>query len=502
MSKFFHFFDHRKALLALILGLALAARLYNVDAPLVGFHAWRQVDTMTIAKNFHGNGYNLLLPQIDWGGNTPGYVETEFPIHQYLLALLFFFTGVSEFSARLFSIFFSLLTILFFHKLVKKISDEKTAAWAAFFIAVLPLTVFMGRMIMPEALLALSIICGIYFFIEWLDGDHATHFLLSLLFITLACLIKPPSLYLGLPLGYLAWLKYRGGLIFQRKLWAFAAALFLALFLWYYHAHQLYLQSGLTFGIWEYQTDKWGKWWLLATANYWTTIFGSYIGLLIFAGIGYPLFILGLFLKRLTQREYFLDFWLAAIFVYFLVVNQGNLWHFYYQLPFAFPAAWFMGKVFGRHLTLTGKKQFAILAGSLILLVFSSFLIYKNMLMARENPDLSTNYELAGLIQAHTKPADLVVILDDGDPTVLYLAKRRGWHGFIEPNLGQHLNLEWKEAQGAQYFAGEFISCRASSEITCEELNEIVNRYTIVFKNENFFIVSLSTVVGWTRIGF
>jgi hypothetical protein len=111
-------------------------------------------------------------------------------------------------------------------------------------------------------------------------------------------------------------------------------------------------------------------------------------------------------------------------------------------------------------------------------------------------------YELAGLIQAHTKPADLVVILDDGDPTVLYLAKRRGWHGFIEPNLGQHLNLEWKEAQGAQYFAGEFISCRASSEITCEELNEIVNRYTIVFKNENFFIVSLSTVVGWTRIGF
>ncbi|MCA2002874.1 MAG: glycosyltransferase family 39 protein, partial [Chloroflexi bacterium] len=326
-------FDARRYLpVFFILLLALAARLYKINAPLVGFHAWRQADTMTIAKNFRENGFNILQPQVDWGGNTPGYVETEFPIHQYLLALLFFFTGVSEFSARLLSIFFFLLTILFFYKLVKKISDEKTAAWAAFFFAILPLTVFMGRMIMPEATLALSIVCGIYFFLKWLDGDRAVDFFLSLLFIALACLIKPPSLYLGLPLGYLAWLKYREKLFFQWRLWAFGAAIFLALFLWYYHAYQIYLQSGLTFGVWEYQTDKWGKWWLLATSNYWLTVFGDYIGLMMFAVVGYPVFIAGLFLKRITQREYFLDFWLVSIFIYFLVVNQGNLWHFYYQL--------------------------------------------------------------------------------------------------------------------------------------------------------------------------
>jgi 4-amino-4-deoxy-L-arabinose transferase-like glycosyltransferase len=406
--------------------------------------------------------------------------------------LLFIFTGVSEFSARLLSIFFSLLTILAFYQVVKKLSGEKTAWWAALFTAILPLSVFMGRTIMPESLLLLSIICGVYFFIEWLDGDRHKDFVLSLLFIAVACLIKPPSLYMGLPLGYLAWLKYGKRLFFQWKFWVFGAVVFLALFLWYYHAHQIYLRSGLTFGIWEYQTDKWGKWWLLATPNYWGTIFGNYIGLILFAGVGYPIFIVGLFLKRKTQQEYFLDFWLAAILVYFLVVNQGNLWHFYYQLPFAFPAAWFMGKVFGRYFTPANMKQAAVLAGALALLVCSSVFVYDIILMAKENPETSSNYELAGLIQANTKPGNLIVVLDDGDPTILYLAKRRGWHGFLETNLSQELNLEQKILQGAQYFAGDFISCSYSNEISCDDLNEIIERHPAVLINEKFFIVDLS----------
>jgi 4-amino-4-deoxy-L-arabinose transferase-like glycosyltransferase len=492
VSKYFHFLNQRRILIIFIIMLALAARLYNINAPLVGFHAWRQADTMTIAQNFYANGYNLLLPQIDWGGNTPGYVEAEFPIYQYILSLVFIASGVSEFFGRLLSIFFSLSAILVFYKITKKLSDEKTAQWAAFLAAILPLAVFMSRAIMPESLLLLSIICGIYFFIEWLDDERTADFFLSILFVTIACLIKPPSLYMGLPLGYLAWLKYKSRLFLQWKFWAFGVVIFLALFLWYDHAHQLYLQSGLTFGIWDYQTDKWGKWWLLGTSNYWVTIFGRYIGLLVFAGFGYPVFIAGLFLKRRTKREYFFDFWLAAIFIYFLVVNQGNLWHFYYQLPFVFPAAYFMGKVFGRYFTMANKKQFVLLAGTLALLIFSSAYVYIAVLMSKENPRLSNTYELAGLIQARTKPDELVVVLDNGDPSILYLAKRKGWHGYVESNLAQNLGLGQKISQGAQYFAGDFISCRNSIEADCDTLNEIINQYPVVLRNDRYFIVDLT----------
>lgn len=478
-------------ILALILLLALAARLYKSHAPLVGFHSWRQSDTMAVARNFNSNGYNILLPQVDWGGSTPGYVEMEFPIYQYILSLIFAFTGASEFFARLLSISFSLLTILVFHEVVKRISGERTARWASLFMAILPLTIFMGRAIMPEALLMLSIISAVYFFLRWLDDEGNTDYFLSILFITLACLIKPPSLYMGLPLGYLAWYKYRNKLLVQWKLWGFGITLFLGLFLWYSHAHHIYLISGLTFGIWGYQTNKWGKWWLLATTGYWKTIFVDYLGVFLFAWVGYPIFLWGLALKRRSQREYFFDFWSIGIMVYFLIVNDGNMWHFYYQLPLAFPATYYMAKVFDRYFTTKDYLASAMSTGALALILVSSLVIYDSILMKREDPAQSSTYELAQLIQAHTEPDDLIVSLDGGNPTLLYLAKRKGWDSSLSPDLEQGLGLEQKIAQGADYFAGDFISCAEYGSSTCDDLNQILDRYGAVIKDRKFFIVDL-----------
>jgi hypothetical protein len=62
----------------------------------------------------------------------------------------------------------------------------------------------------------------------------------------------------------------------------------------------------------------------------------------------------------------------------------------------------------------------------------------------------------------------------------------------MEPHLEQSLQLPQKISQGAQYFAGDFDSCRASSEVTCEELNKILSQYSVVLKDENFFLVDLT----------
>ena len=56
----------------------LLCRLYNLTAPFLDYHSWRQTDTAAIARNFYYNGFNILYPQIDWGGAGPGYVESEF----------------------------------------------------------------------------------------------------------------------------------------------------------------------------------------------------------------------------------------------------------------------------------------------------------------------------------------------------------------------------------------------------------------------------------------
>ena len=83
----------RKTLfLAGLLLFALAVRLYQIDAPILG---WRQADTAAMARNFHQNGYMFFYPQVDWGGDTPGYVETECPVYPFAVAVLYSRFGVA-----------------------------------------------------------------------------------------------------------------------------------------------------------------------------------------------------------------------------------------------------------------------------------------------------------------------------------------------------------------------------------------------------------------------
>ncbi|HEX9614212.1 MAG TPA: hypothetical protein VGA55_01830, partial [Bacteroidota bacterium] len=82
--------------LVILLALALTVRLYNVEAPLIGAHSWRQTQTAMIARNFYENGHNFFYPQVDWGGSTPGYFESEFPIYAYVVSLVYQIAGFSE----------------------------------------------------------------------------------------------------------------------------------------------------------------------------------------------------------------------------------------------------------------------------------------------------------------------------------------------------------------------------------------------------------------------
>ena len=65
------FSDENKIIIGLML-FGLICRLYNLTAPLLDYHSWRQTDTAAIARNFYYNGFNILYPQIDWGGTGPG----------------------------------------------------------------------------------------------------------------------------------------------------------------------------------------------------------------------------------------------------------------------------------------------------------------------------------------------------------------------------------------------------------------------------------------------
>ncbi|MEI7437038.1 MAG: glycosyltransferase family 39 protein, partial [bacterium] len=309
-------------LLAILL-LACALRLINFTSPLLGNHSWRQADTAAIARNFQEERYNILYPSIDWRGASSGEVECEFPVYQFVLASMYRVLGVHEPIGRLVSIFFSLTTVLGVYLISKRVATAQVGLWAAFFFAVLPMPVFFGRTVMPEALLISACTYAVFWFLKWTQSDSLKFLLLSAVALAVACLIKPPTLYLGLPLAFLAIRKHGARTLARLELWAFAAVVMGSLALWYFHAHQFKATTGLTFGVWEYGSDKWGNWALVGSRMFWEKIFIERIPGLLLSYLGVPLLIIGLVRPPHSPEERVLSLWIAAMLVFVVVVAKG-----------------------------------------------------------------------------------------------------------------------------------------------------------------------------------
>jgi 4-amino-4-deoxy-L-arabinose transferase-like glycosyltransferase len=478
----------------LILALAFALRAKHVDAPVIGVHSWRQADTAAIARNYHENGYRLLYPQIDWGGEGPGYVESEFPIVSYAIALTYKLFGVSESYGRMMSVFFSLMSILFLYLFVKKHIDESTALWSAFFFSVLPLNIFFSRTIQPESALIMSLVAGIYFFSRWITSDKMIDYLVSVVFISLACLIKPPSLYIGLPLLYLAWIKHGNSVLKERTLWLYLLLVLLPVGLWYYHSHQLYLNYGNTFGIWEYGSDKWGNWGLAFSPAFIEKVFLNNLAGWFLTWGGALVFLIGLFLKRQTQEEKVFDFWIISLLVYLVIVAKGNYVHEYYQLPLMIPAAVYIGKVYSRWFTMRTK-----IAATALLLCLLSILVFSQLrylsYIQHEDTGTSEVYSFAEIVKGNTDEGSLIIsVSPDDDPTFMYLAHRKGWLARSSNIDGDFLN--GKIQNGAKYIVGNHRSFNETevTQTSTRLLRLLRGSYEVIYNDGKSFIVRISDV--------
>src|SRR5438045_8866328 len=152
---------------------AVAARLILITQPYVDRWSWRQSDVAAIARNFSQTGFHLAYPQIDWAGDAPGYVGTEFPILPFVAAVCYRVAGVHEWIGRSQGVIFFAISLPFFFLLVREIFGSTAAIWATFFFAFAPLNLFAGRSFMPDVpSLSLAII-GLYFFLRWLENERA-----------------------------------------------------------------------------------------------------------------------------------------------------------------------------------------------------------------------------------------------------------------------------------------------------------------------------------------
>ncbi|HEX5031078.1 MAG TPA: glycosyltransferase family 39 protein [Candidatus Eisenbacteria bacterium] len=444
----------RPSRIALVLVLAVALRLVHVSAPILGVHSWRQADTAAMARNFHENGYRFLYPQVDWGGSGPGYVECELPAFPYAVALAYSLFGPWEGWGRLLAALLSALTAYLLYRLARDAyGDERAALAGAFVFAVLPLSVYYGRAFMPEAAMLCASVAALHAFDRWTTTGSRRWYLLAAAATATACLLKLPCLYLGLPLLYLAWRTWGPGLARRADLWLFLALVLAPVALWYAHAHALYRGGGVTFGIWEYGSDKWGNWRLVASGGFWNGVLSRSLAERHLTWAGVPLALAGLLLPRRGRRAGLVDWWLLALGVYLVIVARGNYVHEYYQLPFLPPLSIAMGRAIAAAFAPGARRRAR--AGAAMALVVAILVLSGTRLASywrREDPARSPLYRLARQVDRRIPPQARIVALDEGNPTLLYLAHRKGWHaspGDLAPD-----SLRARAAEGAMYAAG------------------------------------------------
>ncbi len=442
--------------------IALVLRCYGLTAPLLDYHSWRQADTAAIARNFAAHGYRLAFPEVDWGGRLPGYVESEFPLYTYGLALLYGLFGVHEWIGRLLTALCSAGAVAALYTLARPALGRRGAAYAGLALAAMPFALFFGRTVMPDSLMLLTALLALLSFRAWQERPTTARLLAALLCGALAPLAKTPNLLvLAPPLAYLA-LSHR-----PRRwpaLLLYGGCFALPALLWTLHARSLPLDPRLSFGIGEKLLDTH----LLTDPQFYLLIARwSVENLLTWAGL--PLFALGLLTKpgsearglgreacEPPQNSKLPHAWLLGALLFLAVGAAGVVGQDYYILPLAGPLAWFVGAGVDRAQRWVEARAGYLSRGALLLPWVAPLLalgLLGGLSLARVAPLYRSAdfYQTLGRrVDLALPPGERVGVIAPAVSEILYYAGRTGWRldpGVIVPgglaSLGPDLGVRY-----------------------------------------------------------
>ena len=242
-----------KILLILILFAAVVVRLYKFDSPISDWHSWRQADTSSVSRNFVRYGFDLLHPTfhdlskgVSLLDNPQGLRFVEFPFYNVFQAQLFLLFGHFSIEqwGRIVSILSSLGIIIFVYLLTKKYISQQASVFAAIFLAFVPYGVYYGRAVLPDMLMTMFMVSGLYFFYKWIDRKNFQfsifnfQFFLAFILTAAAILMKPFVLFFALPFLVLAWKKFGLGVFKKAQLWLFLILTVIPFVLWRFWIQQ------------------------------------------------------------------------------------------------------------------------------------------------------------------------------------------------------------------------------------------------------------------------
>lgn len=482
--------------IALLFFTAIIVRLYKIGSPLADWHSFRQSDTAAVARNFLKFGFDPFRPRYDdlsniqSGRDNPmGWRMVEFPLYQLVAASVRQLNPAWSIDLwlRLTTIAASAGTTVILTLLVSQFVNPATGLLTGFIYAVLPYSIYYGRVILPEpfavfwAMLSLLLLSKIL----WGEGNRGDWGMIVLAGLAgaVALLVKPTAGFLLLPAVYLYIRRY-----------GFSKHSFIRLPA--RHRFAQALAGGFVYSfICLLPFILWRRWipqfpegipayeWLLNANNirfkgawFWW-LFAERLGKLILGYWGLIPFGLGILVKPEKGEGSFFRWWILGALTYLIVFAAGNVQHDYYQILLLPVVSIYLAKgfvflftspVFSKLITYN-----LLLITFLFMLAFSWYTIRTYYWINR--PEIVE----AGKLADQLLPKDAKVIAPyNGDTTFLYQNNRQGWP------LG--FDIDKKIEMGATHYV------TVSPTDSDWETKELAEKYTVLVRNDKFAIIDLT----------
>jgi 4-amino-4-deoxy-L-arabinose transferase-like glycosyltransferase len=438
-----------------------------VDKP----HSWRQFDTLQYIEGYYYDEAPFLEPSVCWMGGHKTLI-LEFPLPEYLVAKLYSVFGPHLLVARLFFLFFFLLSAYFLFKSLKVVfSDSRVPELATLIYGILPLSLYYSRAIHIDFFVFAFAFGALYFALRAIQERRLYFLLLSCALTCVGFVVKapyfffliPPILVFAVQRKALRWLSWRAML--------FSVPLFL-LFLWTVYTKTV---NGRVpdwsvipnfnrftemwywyFGIWEQRMHP-GNW----------LVIGERIFYEIFGWTGALLGLLGLVILRKSKEGWWTLSLLFGSVLYLLVFFNLNFIHNYYQLPFVLVAA--VLSAMGIEYLVQRLPQNSISVKNALVATACVLLFVESLTFAERNyyTEDTEFARIANEIRKHTSREDLVIVCHGGltpqCPLILQPAGRYGWSIPLHDVTPAMIYALYRDAGASHlavvhsgYFGGEF----------------------------------------------
>jgi 4-amino-4-deoxy-L-arabinose transferase-like glycosyltransferase len=456
---------HHLAIVLLAAFVIRAPILFALDTVTVG---WHSADYGSIARNFYRNGYHLFYPQIDWGGDGPGYVEMEFPIVPWLTALIYGVVGGANDRWAVVVPFVSgMLAVWLAYRLAARVYRPSVAVLAGLLVAVSPVLARFGQLAFPEASMVAASTGAIYAIVRWHDSGRVWYVVVAALSIALALLLKPTALVLGAPLLFVFWRRYGWALWKRWELYLLGVIALAPPLVWYAHALTLAQDYGNSFGILlGGGSNKLAELALLVDPAFYRRLAERIT--VYHLTLGGALGLLWSVRSRPQGLEWIVPIWLGSTALTLFVAAGGNYDVAYYQLPMVTPACLVaavglaaLDADLSRWVPRHPGKMAAVLAtcvgagvvvGSVLHYVRSDYVPFTL-------PMKQQSVKLGGVLD----PGTLIVYSENQatrdamprgqhvtPPVPFYFSDRRGW--YLATDWATPDEVEGLRARGARYF--------------------------------------------------